>query len=248
MTLFQLGLTCYYLFLSHLSANNRDVCIGINHLNRSHPALASMIGICVNMLPCRLTVDSFEGVSLSDVARRVQQRVLDDTHHSQLPYRQILDLHRVPSAQLQVPFMQTTFRVEANAMDYANMGDMTLDGGCRLSPHDTDDYSAGGHFDLEVTLTHNIATGSMQCEWTYLLDILDESTVRSHAEAFVEMLSRLFNSDSLHQLHVPLSTIITFPPTDTIARVVCFLWCRYFRLTVLRSRISLHLHRRYRHQ
>ena len=60
VTLLQLGLTCFYLFLSQISPHNRDACI--NHLNRYHSELASSIGIFVTVLPYRIKVDSFDTI------------------------------------------------------------------------------------------------------------------------------------------------------------------------------------------
>ncbi|CAF4040185.1 unnamed protein product, partial [Didymodactylos carnosus] len=55
VTLFQLALTCYYVFLFKLTNGEKDLCIGSVSSNRYRPELQELIGMFVNLLPYRFT-------------------------------------------------------------------------------------------------------------------------------------------------------------------------------------------------
>ena len=100
VTLFQLGLTCFYLFLSQLSYDNRDACIGVIHLNRYRPELISMIGMFVNILPCRIVISDLGRHSFVEVLYNVQKAFLESVEHAHLPYDELINLHRKNTSHL----------------------------------------------------------------------------------------------------------------------------------------------------
>ncbi|CAF1191290.1 unnamed protein product [Adineta steineri] len=216
ITLFQLGLTCFYLYLAQISSHNRDACIGIIHLNRYRPELTSIIGMFVNVLPCRISIDILETISFIELIDKVQQIFLTITQHAHLPYDQLIDLHRAPNSYLQLPFLQTIFRVDTDAVDYNHMNGIILDDSCHLSPYSLQHESNGGKFDLEVSLIYDKTTEAIDCTWSYLLDAFEKSIIDAHANHFNLLLTQLFESNSHTQLQLPLSKIIRFKKENTI--------------------------------
>jgi acyl carrier protein len=214
VTLFQLGLTCFYLFLTQISSHNRDACVGINHLNRYRPELASTIGMFVNVLPCRIKIDSLEFISFIELVNKVQKIFLESAQYSHLPYDQLIDLHRVSNSNVQLPFLQTIFRVDTDKIDYKNMNGIILDNSCHLSNYVSQDQNTGGHFDLEVSLIYDKTTETIECEWSYFSDAFEKSTIDTHANCFIQLLIQLFQSNTYTQLQLPLNKIIVFKNED----------------------------------
>jgi hypothetical protein len=218
VTLFQLGLSCFYLFLNQLSSHNRDACVGVIHLNRYRPELVSMIGMFVNVLPCRISIDSLHTLSFIELVHKVQQIFLTSVQHAHLPYYQMMDLHREPNPNLQLPFLQTVFRVDTSAVDYNNMNVLTLGDSCHLSnytPHDLSDQHAGNKFDLEVSLIYDKVAEKIECGWCYMMDVFDRNTINIHANRFIHLLTQLFGSISAEHRQLPLGKIITIDEEDS---------------------------------
>ncbi|CAF4394186.1 unnamed protein product, partial [Adineta steineri] len=57
LTLFQLGLSVFYVFLFKLSHGETDLCIGSVNANRYRSELVNMIGMFVSTLPYRVEID-----------------------------------------------------------------------------------------------------------------------------------------------------------------------------------------------
>lgn len=117
VSLFQLGLTCFYLFLDGISCDNRDAPIGATHLNRHQSELISMIDMFVNILPCRIRCASLRHLTFVQLVPHVQQTFLSRVEHSHLLYDEVLDLHGVPTPSFQFPYLQTLFSVETPNVD-----------------------------------------------------------------------------------------------------------------------------------
>jgi non-ribosomal peptide synthetase component F len=217
VTLFQLGLSCFYLFLTQLSSHNRDACVGVIHLNRYRPELASMIGMFINVLPCRISIDSLHTLSFIELVHKVQQIFLASVQHAHLPYYQMIDLHREPNPHLQLPFLQTVFRVDTLAIDYNNMNILTLGDSCHLSnyaPYNLSNQHGGNKFDLEVSLIYDKVAEKIECGWCYMLDVFERDIINMHANRFIHLLTQLFGSISAEQIQLPLGKTITIDEED----------------------------------
>ena len=209
VTLFQLGLTCFYLFLTEISPGNRDACIGVIHLNRYRPELASMIGMFVNILPCRISNASLHDLSFAELLRKVQKTFLASVQHAHLPYDELLNLHRVPTRYFQFPFLQTLFSVDTSTIDYTNTDDIRLGDTCHLSTYKTDikDHEIGFKFDLDFSFAYDVQAETIDCLWAYMLDVFEPETIEEHSRHFIRLLTRLFGSTRAEQLHLPLDQI-----------------------------------------
>lgn len=214
VTLFQLGLTCFYLFLCQISPDNHDACIGINHLNRYRPELGSSIGMFVNVLPCRIKIESLGSISFIELVNKIQRIFLESVQYSHLPYDQLIDLHRVPNSCVKLPFLQTIFRVDTDTIDYKYMNGIILNNSCHLSNYTLQDQNTGGHFDLELSLMYDKTEETIECQWSYLFDAFEKSTIDAHANCFITLLTQLFELNTDIQLKLPLNKIIIFKKED----------------------------------
>ncbi|CAF3920017.1 unnamed protein product, partial [Rotaria sp. Silwood1] len=88
VTLYQVCLTIYYVFLFKLTGGQRDLIVGTVEANRYRPELQQIIGMFVNTLPMRLQVDPQD--TFKQLLRRVSNMMCEVQPHSSLPYQYII--------------------------------------------------------------------------------------------------------------------------------------------------------------
>lgn len=224
VTLMQLALTCFYIFLAQLSPHNQDACLAIQNRNRYRPELENMIGMFLNPLPCRVTFDtsSSSSVTFIDLLHQVQQNLMNMIKHAHMPYLELLDLHRVPCSNLWFPFIQITFIVNVMS-DYQHIGkELKLvspaagEDCCSLSqystkynPEDEKNYTFSDDYDMSIVITADLFNKNMTLNWFYSTDLFTCSTVNMMLEGFIHLLDDLFVATSSTQLKVtPLVKLI----------------------------------------
>ncbi|CAF1561079.1 unnamed protein product, partial [Adineta steineri] len=105
LTLFQLGLSIFYVFIFKLTHGETDLCISSINANRYRSELVNMIGMFVSTLPYRVELDPHW--SFDEVVKYVQEKCLSILEHSHYPLQHILsDLHLTQS---NVSFLETMF-------------------------------------------------------------------------------------------------------------------------------------------
>ncbi len=105
LTLFQLGLSMFYVFLFKLTHGQTDLCISSINANRYRSELQDMIGMFVATLPYRMELDPHW--SFDEVVKYVKERCLSILKHSHYSLQQILADFRVN--QSNVPFLELMF-------------------------------------------------------------------------------------------------------------------------------------------
>lgn len=210
ITLFQLGLTCFYLYLNQLSIENRDACIGVIHQNRYRPEIVPMIGMFVNVLPCRIFEKHLEQLTFIELIHKVQKVFLQTVENAQFPYDELINLHRIPWHSLKLPYLQMIFSVDTTLIDYSNIDNIALTDTCFASTYkiNPEDIEVGFKFDLDVSFTHDKVAGTIDCVWAYMFDVFSRETVDQHANDFNELLARLFSENENESLEIPLQQLI----------------------------------------
>ncbi|CAF1283906.1 unnamed protein product [Adineta steineri] len=105
LTLFQLGLSIFYVFLFKLSHGETDLCIGSINANRYRNELVNIIGMFVSTLPYRVELDPHW--LFDEVVKYVQEKCLSILEHSHYPLQHTLaDLHLTQS---NVSFLEIMF-------------------------------------------------------------------------------------------------------------------------------------------
>ncbi|CAF1010427.1 unnamed protein product [Adineta steineri] len=88
LTLFQLGLSIFYVFLFKLTHGETDLCISSINANRYRSELVNMIGMLVSTLPYRMQLNSHW--SFDEVSHYVQEKCLSILEYSHYPSQHIL--------------------------------------------------------------------------------------------------------------------------------------------------------------
>jgi hypothetical protein len=215
-TLFQLTLTCFYIFLAQLSPCNQDACVTIPIMNRYRPELENIIGLFVNMLPCRVVFNasSASTVTFNDLLHKVQNNLINIIKYGNMSYLEILELHRVPSHDLQLPFLHAYFALigstDHSHLDGQKLNLITLSSNqdsCSLSPYyqsnssgDENIFVTPNMFDTDVTIHVDTVKKETCICWTYSTDLFAYTTIDDLSKRFVRLLGDLFVATPSQQL------------------------------------------------
>ncbi|CAF3945705.1 unnamed protein product, partial [Rotaria sp. Silwood1] len=89
MTLFQLGLACYYAFLFKLTNGQQDLCVVSVNANRYRYEIQDIIGMFVSTVPYRQQIDPT--LSFDHFVHEVQKTCLEILSHSHYPLQNIIE-------------------------------------------------------------------------------------------------------------------------------------------------------------
>ncbi|MFD6103684.1 amino acid adenylation domain-containing protein [Nocardia salmonicida] len=180
-TPFMAGYAAFAVLLGDL-AGIADVTIGTPVAGRGHPVLDSLVGMFVNTLPLRLTLDPGEHfTALMARAREVSLAALDN---ADVPFDHIVEAVNPPRDTTRNPLFEAVFSYEnlppSPALD---LGDLTVSA--------LDIPSETTHFDLALTLRALSGTGRLTGSLHYATDLYDAATVAGFAARFLDILAAI---------------------------------------------------------
>ncbi|CAF4058212.1 unnamed protein product, partial [Adineta steineri] len=190
LTIFQLGLSIFYVFLFKLTHSETDLCISSINANRYRNELVNMIGMFVSTLPYRLEIDSHW--SFNEVVKHVQEKCLSILEHSHYPLQHILGDNG--SNQSNVSFLETMFDfisvskdVEQLCLNDASLEQVSLEQSVEMSK-----------FDFSLTFEYNPLSDNkrLSCGFICSHDLYDKSTISKIAQRFEYMFEQLFQTQS----------------------------------------------------
>ncbi|CAF3739353.1 unnamed protein product [Adineta steineri] len=203
LTLFQLGLTIFYVFLFRLSRGETDLCISSINANRYRNELQNLIGMFVSTLPYRVEVDS--NWSFDELVKHVQEKCLSILEHSHYPLQHILADNR--SSQSNVSFLETMFDfisvskdVEHLSLSDANLEQVSLEQSAEVSK-----------FDFSLTFEYNPLSDNkrLSCRFICSYDLFEKSTISKAAQRFEYMFEQLFPTLSNNTSMIDMSSSIS---------------------------------------
>ncbi|CAF4099703.1 unnamed protein product, partial [Adineta steineri] len=187
LTLFQLGLSIFYVFLFKLTHGESDLCISSINANRYRSELVNMIGMFVSTLPYRVELDPHW--SFDEVVQNVQEKCLSILEHSHYPLQHIIsDLHLTQS---NVSFLETMFDLItiSNGDNDLCLNDVNLE---EVSLNDSYEMAK---FDFSLTFVHNpsLDDNQLSCSFICSRDLFDQKTVAILCQRLEHCSKRLFS-------------------------------------------------------
>ncbi|CAF1115770.1 unnamed protein product [Didymodactylos carnosus] len=200
VTMFQLLLTCYHLFI-YKTTNDNDVIISGLAANRYRPEIENIIGTFVNFVPYRLGIDP--QITFKRLLLKMQHICLLVVQHSRLPF---IDIFKISGGERRStpPLDQVVFKYDNNSteVDFVSLGDSV----CKicydilLEPQ----ISTLNHV---LGIKHNVSSNGKKHElslvWDYDSDLFEEATIRKMDAQFNALLHLLFSKSSSfsHEQH-----------------------------------------------
>ncbi|WP_084495016.1 non-ribosomal peptide synthetase [Nocardia shimofusensis] len=195
--------------LSRLSGTS-DVVIGAPIGGRDGAGLDALVGMFVNTLPLRTTLDGPE--TFRDLLRKVRDRDLAAFSHADVPFEQLVDALRPTRSQAWHPVFQV-------ALSAAVTGDMSVDLP-EVSVRTSTVNTGVAKFDLSIEVTElfagaDLGEGSapagIATEFTYATALFDADTIAS----FAARLSRLLDAVTAD----PAGRVDELPLLDAAERI-----------------------------
>ena len=200
MTLFQSLLACYQLFL-HKITRQTDICVGGVAANRYRSELEPLIGMFVNILPYRMVIETKREITVHSFLDQVRLLCLDVLQHGQLPFQDIVQLHRVLEQQNQSPFFQTILILESYNSNHITC---SFDGvPCRS----IEVPMSVAKYDLSLRLLHDTSNNQITGCWAYSSEFFNEQEISTFSDRFISLLTQVADQQkqqrqSIHNLHV----------------------------------------------
>ncbi|CAF1518227.1 unnamed protein product, partial [Adineta steineri] len=202
LTLFQLGLSIFYVFLFNLTHGQTDLCIGSINANRYRSELVNMIGMFVSTLPYRVELDPHW--SFDEVVKYVREKCLSVLEHSYYPLQHILSDNRLN--QLNVSLLETMFDfiTVSKDMEYLSLNDANLE---QMSLEQSAEMSK---FDFSLTFEHNplLDNKRLSCNFVCSRDLFEKSTISQISQRFQFMFEQLFQTESSNILAMDMDSSI----------------------------------------
>ncbi|CAF3976110.1 unnamed protein product, partial [Adineta steineri] len=181
----QLALATYYVFLFKLTNGEKDLCIGINTHGRYRDELSSIIGMFVNAIPLRCQLDPH--LSFHKLTKHVQDTMINCIRYSYFPLQRILNQH--PNISNPV-FLDTSFDfVSTMKRDEKNeimIGDSRLS----LLPFSIkiSEDEIMSKFDFILSFQHDLNLNEISCTIDASVDLFNPETICTIAQRLRTML------------------------------------------------------------
>ncbi|CAF1034858.1 unnamed protein product [Adineta steineri] len=190
LTLFQLGLSIFYVFLFKLTHGENDLCISSINANRYRSELVNMIGMFVSTLPYRLEIDPHW--SFDEVVKHVQEKCLSILEHSHYPLQRILGDNGLNQSNVSFLEIMFDFITVSKDMGYLSLNDANLE---QVSLEQSAEVVK---FDFSLTFVYNSSPDDNQLSFSFVCshDLFEKSTISKMAQRFEYMFEQLFQTQS----------------------------------------------------
>ncbi|CAF4175920.1 unnamed protein product, partial [Adineta steineri] len=208
ISLEQLALATYYVFLFQLTNGEKDLCIGINTHGRYRDELESIIGMFVNAIPLRYQLDPH--LSFQILTEHIQDIMIKCMKYSYFPLQRILNQH----ANISNPvFLDTSFEFLSSTRKDEDNEIMIGDSRFSLLPDSIkiSEDEIMSKFDFMLSFQHDLNLNELSCTINASLDLFNVETVCIVAQRLQTMLRQQFTSfdcttnKPIHELSLILS-------------------------------------------
>ena len=199
----QVSLAIYYVFLFKLTNGEKDLCIGMPIDNRYKSELRSIIGMFVNIIPFRCQIDP--SWTLEQLVKSVNVTEMSCMKYSYFPLERIFD-QKCNSTIATILNVCFDFQSNKNG----NIMSGTIGNDSLLQPTSESIKSNRNILnhvsDFCLSVEHHLNTDLLSCTINASLDLFHESTVETIAHRFHSILEQL-PSFTVRRTKMPLFEI-----------------------------------------
>ncbi|CAF4252044.1 unnamed protein product, partial [Adineta steineri] len=191
VSLEQLALATYYVFLFKLTNGQTDLCIGINTHGRYRDEFESIIGMFVNAIPLRYQLDPH--LSFHKLTKHVQENMINCMKYSYFPLQRILNQH--PNISNPV-FLDTSFEFISSMRRDEENEIMISDSRLSLLPHSIkiSENEIMNKFDFILGFQHDLNLNEFSCTINASLDLFNVEAVCIIGQRLQTMVHQQFTS------------------------------------------------------
>ncbi|XLS30271.1 non-ribosomal peptide synthase/polyketide synthase [Flavobacteriaceae bacterium M23B6Z8] len=168
----------FNILLSKLS-NSEDIVVGTPVTGRSHPDLESIVGMFVNTLPLRTTIDS--KLSFDDFLAGVKEQILDSLEHQAYEYESLVEDLNISRDSGRNPLFDTLFVFQKSIdSDYGAVdSDLEIHSG------------EGTTSKFDMTLFCKEEGDTIRCSFEYYTEIFDADTIAQFANYYKHLVRQV---------------------------------------------------------
>lgn len=184
ITPYMLMLSCYYILLYKYTSQN-DIVVGSPIIGREFPEITNVLGMFVNTLALRNTVDS--SLSFEDFTKIVKANCLDSFKNQSYPFDMLvkdLSIQRDPSRN---PLFDTIFSFQSEGYPLINFEGAS---GEYFIPNNNI-----SKFDISLDITPLNDTFSMRFE--YCTKLFDEAFIKKFALHYINILNSVLTNEEI---------------------------------------------------
>ncbi|OZF39998.1 hypothetical protein CH296_01470 [Rhodococcus sp. 14-2496-1d] len=189
-TLFMVVHSAFAVFLAKLSGSE-DIAIGSPIAGRGERALDPMIGMFVNTLVFRSTVEP--SMTFEELLAQSRERDLSAFAHADVPFERLVEVLNPVRSTARNPLFQI-------GLSFQNLADSTFElPGLTVSAVDADTTTAKTDLQLSISDQYESdgSPAELAAEFSYATDLFDRSTIDGFVERFVEVLRAVANDPSV---------------------------------------------------
>ncbi|CAF1344683.1 unnamed protein product, partial [Adineta steineri] len=170
ISLEQLALAIYYVFLFKLTNGEKDLCIGINTHGRYRDEFNSIIGMFVNAIPLRCELDPH--LSFHNLTKHVRDIMINYIKYSYFPLQRILNQHSNVSKPA---FLDITFQFLSSMRRDEKNEIMIGDSQLSLLPYSINisEDEVMSKFDFILSFHHDLNLDEISCTIDASLDLFN---------------------------------------------------------------------------
>jgi amino acid adenylation domain-containing protein/non-ribosomal peptide synthase protein (TIGR01720 family) len=181
-TLFMVVHSAFAVLLARLSGSE-DIAVGTPIAGRGERALDSMIGMFVNTLVFRSSVES--SMTFRQLLAQARERDLAAFAHSDVPFERLVEVLNPVRSTARNPLFQV-------GLSFQNLAESTFElPGLTVSAVEADAVTA--KTDLQLSISDRYAPdgspAELSAEFSYATDLFDRATIEGFADRFVRLLA-----------------------------------------------------------
>lgn len=180
ITPYMLMLSCYYVLLYKYTSQN-DIVIGSPIVGRELPELADVLGMFVNTLALRNTIDS--SLSFEEFSRDIKENCLDYFKNQSYPFDMLVRDLKIKRDTSRNPLFDTVFVYQNNGYPQFNINGINYK---YYTPKITT-----SKFDLTLEVVPN--NGEYTLRFEYCTKLFDEKFIERFSSHYVNILDSVLN-------------------------------------------------------
>ncbi|CAF1439300.1 unnamed protein product [Adineta ricciae] len=191
VSMFQLGLACYFLLIYELNDRTiSDLCVTCPTENRPVVDTKSMIGAFVNILPYRIRINAND--SFINLVKQICQLDTDILKHCQLPYQQIVSGNKNLCSR-KIPYHFSYDSVCLLPLDEMILTTKTKDATLSLyTDHPWLHVNGASSTDFALKMIYDQSSRTTYCTFECRGDCYDDMTTASIGQHFHNLLLYIF--------------------------------------------------------
>lgn len=196
-----------YVLSIYAYTGKKEFCVGVPLANRLSKELEPLIGLCVNTLPVKLSIDSFP--TIESIIKSIKNEVLTIFKHQDYPINKLIEQLPLPRISSENPLFECFFAYQNEHIPTIQLGNT------KTIIEKTPIYFSPFEFNLECYETEEKLT----CYLHYQTDIYSQNFITKWHHTFTTILNSMIVHPKSEVIELPLKIQkkpLNLPPINPV--------------------------------